>query len=116
MTRGEIWWADFGIPFGSEPGFKRPVLIVQDDEFNRSTINTIVIVPFTTNLSLAEAPGNVFFDSSDTGLSRDSVLVTSQISAIDRKRLLERISKTEKRFLGEIEGGIRIVLGMKRFA
>jgi len=116
MTRGEIWWADFGIPFGSEPGFKRPVLIVQDDEFNRSAINTIVIVPFTTNLALAEAPGNVFLKSIDTGLSKDSVLVVSQITAIDRKRLFERVSKADRRFFGEIEEGIRIVLGMKKFA
>jgi len=116
MTRGEIWWADFGIPFGSEPGFKRPVLIVQDDEFNRSAINTIVIVPFTTNLALAEAPGNVFFESTESGLSKDSVLVTSQIAAIDRKRLLEKTARIETRYFGEVEEGMRIVLGMKKFA
>jgi len=116
MTRGEIWWADFGIPFGSEPGFKRPVLIVQDDEFNRSAISTIVIIPFTTNLELAQAPGNVFFESIETGLSKDSVLVVSQITAIDRKRVFEKISRTDKKFFGEIEEGIRIVLGMKKFA
>ena len=116
MTRGEIWWADFGIPFGSEPGFKRPVLIVQDDEFNRSAISTIVIVPFTTNLALAEAPGNEFFESIESGLSKDSVLVISQIAAIDRRRLFEKISETEKRHFGEIEEGMRIVLGIRKFA
>jgi len=116
MTRGEIWWADFAIPFGSEPGFKRPVLIVQDDEFNRSAINTVVIVPFSTNLALAEAPGNVFFESGDSGLSKNSVLVISQITAIDRRRLVENISGIEKRYFGEIEEGIRIILGMRRFA
>lgn len=116
MIRGEVWWADLGIPFGSEPGFKRPVLIIQNDEFNRSSINTIVIVPFTTNLALAEAPGNVFLDSVDSGLSKDSVIVSSQITAIDRQRLTEKISKIEKRFFGEIEEGINIVLGMRKFA
>ncbi len=116
MTRGEIWWADFGIPFGSEPGFNRPVLIVQDDDFNRSNINTIVIVPFTTNIALAEAPGNVFLETNDTGLTKDSVLVISQITAIDRKRLIEKISRVENKFFGEIEEGMRIVLGMKKFA
>lgn len=116
MTRGEIWWADFGVPFGSEPGFRRPVLIIQDDEFNRSTINTVVIVPFSTNLALAEAPGNVFFKIGETGLSKDSVLVASQINAIDRRRVLEKISTIEKRSFGEVEDGIRIVLGMRRFA
>jgi len=116
MTRGDIWWADFGIPFGSEPGFKRPVLIVQDDDFNRSAINTVVIVPFSTNQTLAEAPGNVYLEASDTGLSKDSVLVNSQITAIDRRRLLEKISSIEKRFFGEVEEGINIVLGMRKFA
>jgi mRNA interferase MazF len=116
MTRGEVWWADFSIPFGSEAGFRLPVLVVQDDDFNKSAINTVVIVPFTTNLTLAEAPGNVFIEGVDSGLVKDSVLVNSQITAIDRKRLLERISKVERRLFGEIEEGIRFVLGLKKFA
>ena len=62
MTRGEIWWADFGIPFGSEPGFNRPVLIVQADAINKSKINTIIVIPFSTNLLLENAPGNIFVD------------------------------------------------------
>ena len=114
--RGDIWLADFGIPFGSEPGFKRPVLIVQDDDFNKSTINTVVIVPFSTNLTLTEAPGNVYLESVDSGLSKDSVIVNSQITAIDRRRLLEKISKVDKKFFGEIEEGMNIVLGMRKFA
>jgi len=60
MTRGELWWADFGIPFGSEPGYKRPVLIIQNDFFNRSHINTTIVIPLTTNMILADAPGNVY--------------------------------------------------------
>jgi mRNA interferase MazF len=116
MTRGEVWWADFGIPFGTEPGFKRPVLVIQDDDFNRSNIGTVVIVPFTTNLALADAPGNVFLEAGDSGLAKDSVLVNSQITAIDKKRLVERVSRVESRYFGEIEEGIRIVLGMKKFA
>jgi len=116
MTRGEIWWADLGVPFGSETGFRRPVLIVQDDDFNRSAISAVVIIPFSTNTALAEAPGNLFFESHESGLSKDSVGVTSQITAIDRGRLVEKISKIEKNYFGEIEEGIRIVLGMKRFA
>jgi len=115
MTRGEIWWADFGIPFGSESGFRRPILIVQDDEFNASAIQTVVIVPFSTNLSLADAPGNVHLSKDETGLSKDSVLVNSQINSIDRIRLVERISKVEKRLFGEIEEGLLIVLGMRKF-
>jgi mRNA interferase MazF len=116
MTRGEIWWVDFGIPVGSDLEFKRPVLIVQDDEFKRSTINTIVIVPFSRNLVLAEAPGNVYFEAGESGLAKDSVLVCSQINAIDRRWFIERILRVENKYFGEIEEGIKIVLGIKKFA
>ncbi|MFP4511222.1 MAG: type II toxin-antitoxin system PemK/MazF family toxin [Spirochaetaceae bacterium] len=114
MTRGEIWWADFGMPFGSEPGFTRPVLIVQDNDFNKSNIKTIVIVPFSTNLLLAEAPGNVLFEKEETGLPKDSVLVTSQLHAIDRERLSGKISEIRQRRFGEIEAGIMLVLGVRK--
>lgn len=112
MTRGEIWWVDFGIPFRSEAGFKRPTLIVQDDDFNRSCIKTVIIIPFSTNVLLADAPGNVFLAKEETGLPRDSVLVTSLIASIDRARLIERNSIIDKRAIREVEEGIRIVLGM----
>jgi mRNA interferase MazF len=113
MTRGELWWADFGLPFGSEPGFRRPVLIVQDDAFNKSTINTVIIIPFTTNVALAEAPGNVFIEKKETGLTKDSVLVVSQLSAIDKKRLIEFIGKIEKQTIEEVEKGIKLILNIQ---
>jgi mRNA interferase MazF len=113
MTRGEIRWADFGIPFGSEPGFRRPVLIVQDDAFNKSTIHTIVVIPLTTNLPLRYAPGNVFMQKEKSGLSKDSVLVVSQLSAIDKKRLLEKAGKVTGQILNEVEDGMKKVLGME---
>ena len=62
MQRGEIWWADLPEPLGSEPGFPRPVLIVQVNQFNNSQINTVIVVALTSNLQLAFAPGNVFLD------------------------------------------------------
>jgi mRNA interferase MazF len=113
MTRGELWWADLGLPFGSEPGFRRPILVVQDDAFNKSKINTVIIIPLTTNLALAEAPGNVFAGQEETGLTKDSVLVVSQLSAIDKRRLIEFIGKIGKQTLEEAEEGIKLVLGMK---
>ena len=113
MTRGELWWADFGLPFGSEPGFRRPVLIVQDDAFNKSKINTIIIIPLTTNVAFAEAPGNVFVEKEETGLTKDSVLVVSQLSAIDKRRLMDFAGKIEKQTMEEVEEGMRLVLGMK---
>jgi len=112
MTRGEIWWVDFGVPFGSEVGYRRPALIVQDDNFNRSQIKTIIVVPFSTNIILSDAPGNVLLEKEETGLSKDSVLVCSLIASVDRMRLVEKISNIDRRVFGEVEEGIRILLGM----
>jgi len=110
MTRGEIWWADFGIPFGSEPGFNRPVLIVQADAINKSKINTIIIIPFSTNLLLENAPGNVFVDKDESKLSKDSVLVVSQISTIDKTRLIKFENKVTQNIMNFVEDGLRIIL------
>ena len=113
MTRGEIWWADFGEPQGSETGFQRPVLIVQADGFNRSRIATVIVVPFTTNLRLADAPGNVLADQADTQLSKRSALVVSQLAAIDKQRLLEQHSVLSQRVVREVEHGLSLMLDLR---
>ena len=113
MIRGEIWWADFGIPFGSEPGFNRPVLIIQNDAVNLSKINTTIVIPFTTNLLLESAPGNVFVDKDESKLSKDSVLVVSQISVIDKSRLVKYENKISNSILNSIEDGLRLILEIK---
>lgn len=113
MIRGEIWWADFGLPLGSEPGFNRPVLIIQDDALNISRINTLLVIPLTTNLLLEEAPGNVLIEKADSKLSKDSVIVVSQLSVIDKSRLIHYESKISNTIIEEIENGIKLVLGIK---
>lgn len=113
MIRGEIWWADFGIPFGSEPGFRRPILIIQEDAFNNSRINTVIVIPVTTNMLLNEAPGNVLIEKEKSGLPNDSVIVVSQITVIDKKRLVERVKNISNSIMNKIDDGIRIVLGLK---
>ena len=112
MTRGDLWWADFGIPFGSEAGFRRPVLIVQDDAYNQSRLNTVVVVPLTTNLVLEEAPGNVFLSKAESNLTKDSVIVVTQLSAIDKKRLIENIGTVTRETMEDVETGIAMVLGI----
>jgi mRNA interferase MazF len=112
MMRGELWWADFGLPFGSETGFRRPVLVLQNDSFNKSNINTIIIIPLTTNIALAEAPGNVVVPKEESKLSKDSVLVVSQLSAIDKKRLIEYIGTIKRQTLEEVEEGIKLILNL----
>jgi mRNA interferase MazF len=115
MIRGEIWWADFGIPFGSEPGFKRPIIIVQDNDFNRSKINTVIVLPLTTNLNLEDAPGNVLIEKDESSLPKDSVVVVSQLYAIDKARLIEMIKKIDTEIMYRIEDGIMLVLGIKKY-
>ena len=73
ITQGDVWWADLGEPAGSEPGFRRPVLVVQGDAFNRSRIATVVCVVLTSQLKWADAPGNVLLSARATGLPKDSV-------------------------------------------
>ena len=112
MKRGEIWWADLPDPIASEPGYRRPLVIIQIDDFNRSRINTIVVVVLTTNLRLAEAPGNVILRSEQTGLPKDSVANVSQVLTVDKSFLSERAGKLLKPELLNIETGLRLVLGL----
>ncbi|HEY3121763.1 MAG TPA: type II toxin-antitoxin system PemK/MazF family toxin [Vicinamibacteria bacterium] len=110
--RGEIWWTDFGLPFGSEPGYRRPALVVQADPFNQSAIRTVVLVPLTKNLALASAPGNVRCRARDTGLRRPSVVNVSQVTVVDKRRLLEKVGTVPGLVLAQVEEGIRLVLGL----
>ena len=92
MQRGEIWWAALGDPYGSEPGLRRPVLILQSDDFNASAIHTVLVAAITSNTRLALAPGNVLCAKRDTKLPRASVINVSQVATIDRRRLLGRVA------------------------
>ena len=112
MIRGEIWWVEFGIPYGSEIGHTRPVLIVQDDSFNESKIKTIVVLPLTTNLRLLEAPGNVFLEKKVSKFLSDSAIIVSQLYAIDRNRFKEKILKVNKKIMEQVEIGMKLVLGL----
>ncbi|TGK59180.1 type II toxin-antitoxin system PemK/MazF family toxin [Leptospira wolffii] len=112
MIRGEIWWVDLGIPFGSESGFKRPVLIVQDDSFNESNINTVIVVSITSNLNLAEAPGNVLLSKKDSNLSKESVVNVSQIVTLDRERFLDKVGKLKSSKMADVEEGLKLVIGL----
>jgi mRNA interferase MazF len=112
IERGEVWWADLAEPRGSEPGFRRPVVVVQADAFNRSRIETVVCVALTTNLRLADAPGNVVVSRGESGLPRDSVVNVSQILTVDRSHLVERAGKLPPRVRERIDRGLRLALGL----
>ncbi len=111
IQQGEIWWAILPAPRESEPGYRRPVVIVQDNPFNQSRINTIICAVITSNLRLANAPGNVFLPADDTGLSKDSVANVSQLITLDRIFLTERANMLPERLLEKILDGVLLVLG-----
>jgi mRNA interferase MazF len=110
IERGEIWWADLPDPIGSEPGYRRPVLIVQSDFFNQSRIRTVIAVGLTTNARLASSPGNVPIARGQGGLAQDSVVNVSQLLTVDRNALSERIGSLSPRVMDEVDAGLRMVL------
>jgi mRNA interferase MazF len=112
IQRGEIWWADLPEPYGAEPGYRRPILIIQSDDFNRSRIATIIGVVITSNLKLAQAPGNVLLPRKLTGLSKDSVANISQVITIDKNFLTECIGFLSPKHFKKIEDGLRLVLSL----
>jgi len=110
IHRGDVWWAELDDPPGSEPGFRRPLVIVQADAFNVSRIQTVVGVVVTSNLRLIDAPGNVLLRSRASGLPKDSVANVSQIVTIDRGELAQRAGRLDQKTMGAIGKGMRLVL------
>lgn len=110
IRRGEIWWASLPAPLGSEPGYRRPALILQSDVFNQSRIATVIGVILTSNTKLAQAPGNVLLSGTHTGLPKDSVANISQIVTIDKHFLTEKIGVLSDKLLKQIEDGVRLIL------
>lgn len=110
MNRGEIWWVDLPAPAGSEPGFRRPVLIVQADSFNRSKIRTVLCAVITSNTRLADMPGNVLLDRSDSKLPKQSVINVSQVITLDRSVFVEHAGAISVPLLDEVRAGLKLVL------
>lgn len=110
MKRGEIWWASLGEPVASEPGYRRPVLIVQSDEFNESAIRTVICAAISSNLNIASAPGNVQISSRSSGLPKPSVVNVSQIITVDKSVLTDRVKRLDAQSMNQIDDGIRMVL------
>lgn len=112
MYRGELWWADLREPRGSEPGYRRPVLIIQSDMFNRSGIATTIVAILTSNVELADAPGNLLLPAAATGLKRDSVVNVSQVVTLDRFYLTDYIGELPRRLLSQVDAGLRLILAI----
>ncbi|MBI2378443.1 MAG: type II toxin-antitoxin system PemK/MazF family toxin [Deltaproteobacteria bacterium] len=112
MERGEVWWASLPEPDGSEPGGRRPVLVIQANAFNKSSIRTVIVASLTTRFERASAPGNVLVTSKQSGLRRDSVIDVSEILTIDRRALTEKVGNAPAKIMGQVDDGLRRVIGL----
>lgn len=112
MRRGQVWWGDLGDPRRSAPGGRSPLVIVSDDAFNRSRIATVTVVPVTTNLRWAKAPGNVFVPKGAGGLHEDSVANVSQVATVDRSDLGQQMGKLDPMLIRQVDAGLRRALGL----
>ena len=112
MRRGEIWWASLGEPQCSGPEFRRPVLIVQSNEFNESAIRTSICAAMTSNMRLAEAPGNVRVTRRASGLAQESVVNVSQLITLDKRMLTEKVGRLPAESLRDVDAGIKLVLAL----
>ena len=112
LSRGEVWWANMPEPRGSEPGHRRPVLIIQSERFNRSRLSTVIAVIFSTNLKLADAPGNVLVPRGTCGLEKDSVVNVSQLFTLDRASLTEHVGNIPPRLSAAVDAGLRLAVSL----
>lgn len=106
IRQGDVYWVDFGIPSGSGPGFLRPCVVMQNDAFNESAINTVVVCALTSNLRRAQVPGNVFLDKGEAGLPERSVVVISQLFTVDKGDLLDKIGSLKSEHVEQVFQGI----------
>lgn len=106
MTRGDLYWVDFGIPMGSAAGFRRPAVVLQSDEYNATALNTIIVVPLTSNLNLADYKPNVYISADASGLAKDSVAIIPLVTALDKMCFIEKISTLNTSIINEIYNAV----------
>ncbi len=110
VKQGEIYWIDLGEPSGSEPGYRHPHIVIQNNVFNSSKINTAVICSLTTNLKRADAPGNVLLKKGEANLPKDCVVNISQLFTINKSELVDKIGQVTKIRFSEIYQGIKLLI------
>jgi mRNA interferase MazF len=110
IDQGDVFWVDLGEPSGSEPGYRHPHVVIQNNVFNRSRINTVVVCALTSNLRRAKAPGNVLLEEGEANLLEQSVVNVSQIFTVDKRSLVEKIGALSRRRVRQILDGVRLVI------
>lgn len=114
ISRGSVWWADLGEPQGSRPAKVRPVLVIQDNSFNASGVNTTLVAAITSNTRLAAMPGNVFLPAASSGLPRDSVVNVTALVTLNKRDLRDEAGRVPAGLMREVDRGLRTVLGLRR--
>ncbi len=110
INQGDIYWVNLDEPSGSEPGYKHPHVVVQNNLFNRSQIRTVIVVALTSNLKRANAPGNILLEKGEANLPKPSVVNVSQVFTVDKSQLDEHIGTLSSKRVREILGGIKLVI------
>lgn len=112
ISRTELYWADLGLPSGSRPAKRRPVLVIQSDPYNASSLATVLTAVVTSNTALAAMPGNVFLPAVTTGLPRDSVVNVTALVTLNKTDLTDRIGNVPESLMYEVDRGLRRILGI----
>lgn len=112
IRRGQVWWADLGTPRGSSPGYERPVVVVQANKLNKTNINSVIVVISTTNLRLANIPGNVLIEGGTGGLRENSVINVTQVFTLDKSDLIEQLGTLPPDKLAKMDAGLAEVLAL----
>ena len=112
IGRGDVWWADLPEPIGSAPGYRRPVLVVQNDAFNRGRLATVTVVALTGNVRLVDAPGNVLLPAQAAGLPKDSVANVTHVLTIPRGLLTDRVRALPASIMKQVDEGLRLALNL----
>lgn len=113
MTRGEIWLVDFGVPMGSEAGYRRPAVVMQNNDFNASNIGTCIVIPLTSNMILSEYTPNIVVPKKDSGLSKDSVVIIPLVTTVNKFAFIEKLSVMPKSYMNKISAGVIEVLELQ---
>ncbi len=107
INQGDVYWLKLAEPAGAEAGYPHPHVVIQDDVINRSRVNTLVVCGLTSNLKRASEPGNVLLEAGEANLPRQSVLVVSQISTVNKAQLGEYIGSLSKQRVEQLLAGMR---------
>ncbi len=110
IKQGEIYWIDLGEPSASEPAYRHPLVVIQNNVFNKSRINTVIVCSLTSNLKRAQSPGNVLLEKGEANLSKQSVVNVTQVFTVNKSDCMEKIGALSKERINEVLEGVQLVM------